>query len=81
VHEGGFGVERIARGTLCFTRPDGHIIAEHPQLPGARVIDELSNSVLGARCQSIDAEDWVIPEGVLNLDLAVSGLIHLEDSN
>ena len=75
MHEGGFGVERIADGAIQFTLPDGRIIAEHPRLPDARTIDGLRNSIPGARGQPIDAADWIIPEGVLNLDLAVSGLM------
>jgi hypothetical protein len=35
----------------------------------------LRNSALTALDQPIDATDWIIPEGVLNLDLAVSGLL------
>jgi len=68
VHEGGFGLERIACGTLQFTRPDGQVIAEHPRLPETLDIDAF-------RGQPIDAADWIIPGDVLNLDLAVSGLI------
>jgi hypothetical protein len=68
VHEGGFGVERITDGALRFTRPDGRVIAEHPQLPSARDIESF-------RCQSIDAAGWIIPEGALDLDLTISGLI------
>jgi len=78
VHEGGFGVERIADGALRFTRPDGGVIAEHPRLPDARAIDGLRNPVFSARGQPIDAADWTIPEGVLDLDLAVSGLMRNE---
>jgi len=79
VHEGGFGVERIADGALRFTRPDGHVIAEHPRLPAARAIDGLRNPIFSASGQPIDAADWIIPEGVLNLDLAVSGLLRFEE--
>ncbi len=68
VHEGGFGVERIADGALRFTRPDGRVITEHPRLPDARDIE-------GFRCQSIDAADWIFPAGALDLDLSISGLI------
>jgi hypothetical protein len=78
VHEGGFGVERIAGGALRFTRPDGRVIAGHPRLPDARAIDGLCNSIPAARGQPIDAADWSIPEGVLDLDLAVSGLMRNE---
>ena len=74
VHEGGFGVERIAGGILRFTRPDGRVIAEHPRLPDARDIE-------GFRRQPIDAADWVIPAGVLDLDLAISGLIQCGERN
>jgi hypothetical protein len=76
--EGGFGVEPIADGAIQFTRPDGRVIAEHPRLLEARAIDGLRNSIPGARGQSIDAADWIIPEGVLNLDLAVSGLMRFD---
>ena len=79
VHEGGFGVERIADGATQFTRPNGRVIAEHAQLPDARTIDGLRNSIPDARGQPIDAEDWTIPEGVLNLDLAISGLLRFEE--
>jgi len=72
VHEGGFGVERIADGALRFTRPDGRVIAEHPRLPVAHDIE-------GFRCQSIDATGWIIPEGALDLDLTISGLIQSEE--
>jgi len=78
VREGGFGVERITDGTLRFTRPDGRVIANHTRLPDARAIDGLRNPIFAARGQPIDAADWVIPEGVLNLDLAVSGLMRFE---
>jgi hypothetical protein len=78
VHEGGFGVERIAEGAIQFTRPDGRVIAEHPRLPNVRAIDGLRNSIPAARGHPIDAADWTIPDGVLNLDLAVSGLMHFD---
>ena len=74
VHEGGFGVERIADRALRFTRPDGRAITEHPRLPDARDIE-------GFRCQSIDAADWIIPAGTLDLDLSISGLIQPGERN
>jgi hypothetical protein len=74
VHEGGFGVERIADGALRFTRPDGRAITEHPRLHDARGIE-------GFRCQSIDAADWIIPAGALDLDLSISGLIQSGERN
>jgi len=78
VHEGGFGVERSAGGAMRFTRPDGSVITEHPRLPDASDIDKLRNPIFGARGQPIDAADWIIPDGVLNLDLAISGLLQNE---
>jgi hypothetical protein len=81
VHEGEFGVERIADGAIQFTRPDGRAIAEHPRLPEARAIDGLCNSIFSACGQPVDAADWIIPEGVMNLDLAVSGLMRNETTH
>ncbi|MDC1287022.1 hypothetical protein N8198_03985 [Gammaproteobacteria bacterium] len=72
VHEGGFGVKRIADGALRLTRPDGRVIAEHPRPPDACNIGDLH---IAAHSQPFDATDWVIPAGALDLDLAVSGLI------
>jgi hypothetical protein len=74
VHEGGFGVERIADGALRFTRPDGRVITGHPRLPDAGDLE-------GFRRQSINAADWIIPAGALDLDLAVSGLIQCGERN
>ena len=74
VHEGGFGVERIADGTLRFTRPDDRVITEHPQLPCAR-------DIKGSRLQPIDAANWIIPAGALDLDLVISGLVQSGRSN
>jgi hypothetical protein len=81
VHEGGFGAEPIADGVIQFTRPDGRVIAEHPRLPGAHAIDGIRNSISAARGKPIDAADWIIPRDVLNLDLAVSGLIRNETTD
>jgi hypothetical protein len=33
VHEGGFGLEKIADGRIRFTRPDGRVIDDHPGYP------------------------------------------------
>ena len=74
VHEGGFSVERIADTALRFTRPDGRVITEHPRLPDARDIE-------GFRYLSIDAADWIIPAGALDLDLSISGLIQSGERN
>jgi hypothetical protein len=74
VHEDGFGVERIADGALRSTQPDVRVITEHPRLPDARSIE-------GFRCQSIDAADWIIPAGALDIDLSISGLIQSGERN
>jgi len=79
VHEGGFSAERSIDGTLRFTRPDGRVITEHPQLPDALDVDGLRNSIGKASDQPIDAADWIIPGDVMDLDLAVSGLIRFEE--
>ena len=81
VHEGEFGAERIADGAIQFTRPDGSVIAEHPRLPAACAIDGLRSPLYAVRGQPVDAADWIIPGDVLNLDLAVSGLMRNETSN
>jgi hypothetical protein len=75
VHEGGFGVERIADGALRFIRPDGRVIGEHPQMPAAHANNGLHNPIYSERGKPIDAANWIIPEGALDLDLAVSGLM------
>ena len=77
VHEGGFGVERSAGGAIRFIRPDGCVIDKHPQLPAGGGIDRFRNPVQGKGTPPIDASDWVIPEGVMDLELAVSGLMRL----
>ena len=79
VHEGGFGVERIDDGAIRFTQPGGQVITGHPKLPGARAIDGMHNFSNGEAGQPIGAADWVIPEGVMNLDFAISGLVQLEE--
>ncbi|MCP4471923.1 MAG: DUF222 domain-containing protein [Gammaproteobacteria bacterium] len=79
VHEGGFGVERTADGALRFTRPAGRVIAEHPRLPANGDIDGLRGSISREGGQPIDAADWIIPEGTLDLDLAISGLMRFEE--
>jgi len=79
VHEGGFGVERIADGALRFTRHDGRVIVEHPRLPDAPTTDGLHNPIFAAHGKPIDTVDWIIPEAVLNLDLAISGLMRIEE--
>ncbi len=80
VHEGGFGVQRIADGEIRFTRPDGQIVAEHPQLPASGGADGLRDPIFRKGNKPIDASDWIIPGGVLDLDLAVGGLMQAEES-
>lgn len=80
MHEGGFGVERIAGGALQFARPDGQPIIEHPRLPDAHANVRLHNSFFGERGQPIDSANWIIPEGALDLDLAISGLLQFESA-
>ena len=75
VHEGGFDVERTPDGTLRFTRPDGRVIDEHPQLPKGGGFHGFHDSISGKGNPPIDASNWVIPEGVMDLDLTVSGLM------
>lgn len=80
VHEGGFGVERIEDGTLQFTRPDGRVIAQHPRLPATGCIEVFHDSIPGKGEPPIDASDWIVPEGVMNLDLAVGGLMQFAET-
>ena len=79
VHEGSFGVERIDGGALQFNRPDGRAIVEHPRLPDAHANVRLHNLFYGERCQPIDAAGWIIPEGAMDLDLAIGGLVQFEE--
>jgi hypothetical protein len=79
VHEGGFGVERIDGGALQFNRPDGQPIVEHPRLPDAHAKAGVHNSFYSERGQPIDAADWIVPEGAMDLDLAISGLVQFEE--
>jgi hypothetical protein len=79
VHEGGFGVERIVGGALQFNRPDGQPIVEHPRLPDAHANFRLHHSFYGERGQPVDAADWIIPDGALDLDLTINGLLQFEE--
>lgn len=80
VHEGGFGVERNAGAAIRFTRPDGRVIDEHPQLPPGGGIDRFRDSISGQGNLPIDASGWVIPQGAMDLDLTVSGLMRFEEA-
>jgi hypothetical protein len=79
VHEGGFGVERVAGGTLRFSRRDGRIVEEHPQLPATVDVEGLpgpthrrTNRETGG---VIDASSWIIPGDALDYGIAIEGLM------
>jgi len=79
VHEGGFGAERTADGQIRFSRPDGRIIEEHPQLPASGSVDGLfgpthrrGNRETG---EAIDAASWIIPGDTLDYGMAIEGLM------
>ena len=76
MHEGGFGLEKIADGRIRFTRPDGRAIDDHPGLPGG-TIEALrcGNQQSG---QAIDASSWVIPGDDLDYGIAIGGLLSLQ---
>ncbi|MCP4471757.1 MAG: DUF222 domain-containing protein [Gammaproteobacteria bacterium] len=75
VHEGGFGLEKIADGRIRFTRPDGRVIDDQRRLPGG--------TIEALRCgnrrsgQAIDASSWIIPADELDYDIAIGGLLSL----
>jgi len=75
VHEGGFGLEKIADGRIHFTRPDGRVIDDHPGLAGG-TIEALrcGNQQAG---QAIDASSWIIPGDELDYGIAIGGLLSL----
>jgi hypothetical protein len=79
VHEDGFGVERTADSHIRFSRPDGRVIEEHPQLPARGSVKGLlgpthrrGNRETG---EAIDASAWIIPGDTLDYGMAVEGLI------
>jgi hypothetical protein len=74
VHEQGFGVERSADNDIRFTRLDGRVIEEHPQLPATGSIEGLQrgNHETG---EAIDASDWIIPADSLDYGMAIEGLM------
>jgi hypothetical protein len=71
VHEDGFGVERIDHSRIRFSRPDGRVIEEHPQLPTSGSIERLRR---GNR-EVIDASAWIIPGDTLDYGIAIEGLM------
>jgi hypothetical protein len=74
VHEHGFGVERAADSRIRFSRPDGRIIEEHPQLPASGSVEGLqrNNRETG---EAIDAASWIIPGETLDYGMAIEGLM------
>ena len=78
VHEAGFGVERTTDSRIRFSRPDGRVIEEHPQLPATGAIEGLQyrNRETG---ETIDASDWTIPGDTLDYGMAVEGLLWERD--
>ena len=76
VHEGGFGLGKIADGRIRFTRPDGRVIDDHPELPcGTIAALCCANQQAG---QITDASSWIIPTDVLDYDIAIGGLLSLQ---
>jgi hypothetical protein len=73
VHEGGFGVERTVDGRIRFSRPDGRIIEEHPQLPNSGSVEGLCDKQKTG--EAIDASSWIIPGDTLDYGIAVEGLM------
>jgi len=78
VHEGGFGLERTADGRIHFSRPDGRLIGEHPQLPASGSVEGLrrGNRQTG---EAIDAASWIIPADTLDYGMAIEGLLWKRD--
>ena len=76
VHEGGFGLEKVADGRIRFTRPDGRVIDDHPRLPDG-TIEALRCANRQAE-QAIDASSWVIPGDDLDYGIAIGGLLSLQ---
>jgi hypothetical protein len=75
VHEGGFGVERTTGGRICFSRPDGRVIEEHPRLPATASVEGLvqRNRETG---EVIDASSWIVAGDTLDYGIAIEGLMH-----
>ena len=78
VHEGGFGLKRTADDRLQFSRPDGRLIEEHPQLPAGGSFEGLlrGNRENG---EAIDAASWIIPRDTLDYGIAIESLLWKRD--
>ncbi len=74
VHEGGFGVEYKGGGNIRFKRPDGRAIDHHPRLPTNGSTGE-SLRVNQRTGEAIDSSSWIIPDGPLDYDIAIEGLM------
>ena len=74
VHEGGFGLERMADGHLRFTHPDGRVIDAHPVLPATGGVDGLRGNP-----QVVDASAWIIPTDALDYGIAIEGLMKIRE--
>jgi hypothetical protein len=74
VHEGGFGVERTDDSSIRFSRPDGGVIEEHPQLPASGNVEGLQRGNREAG-EVIDASAWIIPGDTLDYGIAIEGLM------
>jgi hypothetical protein len=74
VHEGGFGVERVAGGALRFSRPDGRVIEEHPLPPTTDDAERLSK-VKRETGEPIDASSWIVPRDTLDYVIAIEALL------
>lgn len=72
---------RNADGVIRFTRPDGRDIDANPQLPACGGSDSFRGSISGkGGPPPISASDWVVPEDVMDRELALSGLLQLDQA-
>jgi len=78
VHEDGFGVERAADGSIQFSRPDGRVIEEHPQLPDSGSVEGLLRGIRETG-KAIDAASWIIPGDTLDYGIAIEGLLRKQE--
>ena len=80
VHEGGFGLAKLADGELQFTRPSGEVIPQAPETRSrgnaSALIEENDQAGLNITSETT-VPDW---DGVrMDDDLAVSGLLQCRD--
>jgi len=83
VHEGGVGVERTSDNRILFSRPNGRVIEEHPQLPASGSAEGLLGPTHRRRNREtgeiIDATSWIIPGDTLDYGMAIEGLMWKRD--